>query len=107
MTFQNARTALGLRIGELATRASVNVQTIRYYERRGLLDEPNRTEAGYRIYPPETAQVVRFIKGAQGLGFSLEEVERLLRLRDERVSSCDEVKNLALMKIEAIRSARY
>lgn len=105
MTVRNDRTASyadGLRIGELATRASVNVQTIRYYERRGLLAEPNRTEAGYRIYPPETARVVRFIKRAQGLGFSLEEVERLLGLRDDRVSSCDEVKALALMKIEAI-----
>ena len=91
-----------LRIGEVAGRAGVNVQTLRYYERRGLLSEPQRTAAGYRLYPEDTVQVVRFIKRAQGLGFSLTEIERLLSLRDDRVSSCDEVQALAEAKIAKI-----
>jgi Hg(II)-responsive transcriptional regulator len=102
---QIERTASGapsLRIGELAARASVNVQTIRYYERRGLLAEPHRTPAGYRLFPPEAVRIVRFIKGAQGLGFALEEIERLLQLRHDRVTSCHEVKTLAQAKIEAV-----
>ncbi|NIR46642.1 MAG: MerR family DNA-binding protein [Gemmatimonadetes bacterium] len=91
-----------MQIGELADRARVNVQTIRYYERRGLLAEPERTPSGYRLYAPETIRVVRFIKSAQGLGFSLEEIDHLLELRDSRASSCDEVKELARAKIAAV-----
>ncbi len=70
-----------LRIGEVAAQAGVNVQTLRYYERRGILQEPERTPSGYREYPSETVRVIRFIKRAQDLGFSLEEVEELLDLR--------------------------
>jgi Hg(II)-responsive transcriptional regulator len=91
-----------LRIGEVAERAAVNVQTLRYYERRGLLKEPRRTASGYRLYASETVQLVRFIKRAQGLGFSLEEADRLLGLRDDRVSSCAEAKVLAQVKISEI-----
>ncbi len=91
-----------LQTGEVATAAGVNVQTLRYYERRGLLAEPERTAAGYRRYEPEAVHIVRFIKGAQELGFSLDEIEQLLRLRDDRVSSCEEVQALAEAKIETI-----
>jgi MerR family transcriptional regulator, mercuric resistance operon regulatory protein len=91
-----------LRIGEVAARAGVNVQTLRYYERRGLLAEPERTRSGYRLYPEETVQLVRFIKRAQELGFSLNEIEQLLQLRDDRVSSCEEVQALAEAKIETV-----
>lgn len=94
--------ATRLQIGELADRARVNVQTIRYYERRGLLAEPERTPGGYRLYAPETIQIVRFIKSAQALGFSLEEIDHLLDLRDDRVSSCEEVKALARAKIATV-----
>ncbi len=91
-----------LKIGEVATEADVNVQTLRYYERRGLIPEPQRTRAGYRLYPPETIQLVRFIRRAQELGFSLAEIEQLLELRVDRVSSCEEVQELAEAKIVTI-----
>jgi MerR family mercuric resistance operon transcriptional regulator len=68
----------GLRTGQVAEAAGVNVQTLRYYERRGLLVEPERTLGGHRLYPPETVTVLRVIKAAQRLGFRLEEVADLL-----------------------------
>jgi DNA-binding transcriptional MerR regulator len=68
----------GLRSGELAAAAGVNVQTLRYYERRGLLDEPHRTLGGHRLYPSETVMVLRVIKAAQRLGFTLDDVAELL-----------------------------
>ena len=68
----------GLRTGELAAAAGVNVQTLRYYERRGLLDEPARTLGGHRVYAPETVTVLRVVKAAQRLGFSLDDVAELL-----------------------------
>lgn len=69
-----------MRIGEVAERAGVNVETLRYYERRGLLPEPARSPAGHRAYDDETVRFVRAIKEAQGLGFTLAEIEELLRL---------------------------
>jgi Cu(I)-responsive transcriptional regulator len=68
-------------IGEAAEQAGVNVQTLRYYERRGLLPRTPRRASGYREYAPDAVRVVRFIKRAQELGFSLDEIEELLRLR--------------------------
>lgn len=70
-----------LRIGDLAARAGVSVDALRYYERRGLLHPSGRRASGYREYPPEASGVVHFIKHAQELGFTLGEVEELLRLR--------------------------
>jgi MerR family transcriptional regulator, copper efflux regulator len=71
-------------IGEAAEQAGVNVQTIRYYERRGLLPRPARRASGYRELAPDTVRLVRFIRRAQDLGFSLDEVAELLRLRRTR-----------------------
>jgi DNA-binding transcriptional MerR regulator len=71
-------TDTGLRTGQVAGAAGVTVQTLRYYERRGLLEEPERTLGGHRVYPPETVTVLRVIKAAQRLGFSLDEVADLL-----------------------------
>lgn len=68
----------GLRAGQVAAAAGVNRQTLRYYERRGLLEEPHRTLGGHRLYPEETVTLVRVIKTAQRLGFSLSEVADLL-----------------------------
>lgn len=68
----------GLRSGEVAHAAGLNQQTLRYYERRGLLAEPDRTPGGHRLYPAETVTVLRVIKAAQRLGFSLQEVADLL-----------------------------
>jgi len=93
-----------LRIGQVATRAGVNVQTLRYYERRGLLEEPGRSRAGYREYAPEAVRVIRFVKRAQQLGFTLSEVEELLHLREDRSGSCEEVRAAATAKLEDIDS---
>jgi MerR family mercuric resistance operon transcriptional regulator len=69
----------GLRSGQVARAAGVNQQTLRYYERRGLLAEPGRTLGGHRLYPDEAVTVLRVIKAAQRLGFSLDEVAGLLQ----------------------------
>ncbi|WP_435795146.1 MerR family transcriptional regulator [Nocardia aurea] len=69
----------GMRSGELAAAAGVNAQTLRYYERRGLLAEPDRSLGGHRVYPDQALSVVRVIKAAQRLGFTLDEVADLLR----------------------------
>ena len=89
-----------LRIGEVAGRASVNVQTLRFYERRGLLAEPPRRASGYREYPVESVRRVRFIKRAQVMGFSLEEIKGLLRLRTH--PSCSATRELAVRKVGII-----
>jgi MerR family mercuric resistance operon transcriptional regulator len=68
----------GLRSGQVAAAAGVNLQTLRYYERRGLLAEPARTLGGHRLYPQQTVTVLRVIKAAQRLGFTLDEVAELL-----------------------------
>lgn len=89
-----------LTIGALANAAEVNVETIRYYQRRGLLDEPHKPLGGHRRYPPLAVARVRFIKRAQQLGFTLEEVTGLLRLEDGQ--SCRETRLLAEHKLDMI-----
>lgn len=74
----------GLRSGQVAAAAGVNLQTLRYYERRGIVDEPVRTSGGHRLYPPETVTVLRVVKAAQRLGFSLNEVAELLDTAQHR-----------------------
>jgi MerR family transcriptional regulator, mercuric resistance operon regulatory protein len=71
-----------MRTGEVALQAQVNAQTLRYYERRGLLPEPQRTRSGYRAYTPDAVRVVRFVKRAQQLGFTLDDIEDLLHLSE-------------------------
>ena len=73
-------TQRALTIGRLADAASVGVETIRFYEREGLLEIPERTPGGYRLYPPETAERLAFIRRAKALGFSLAEIRELLGL---------------------------
>lgn len=91
-----------LRTGEVAALAGVNVQTLRYYERRGLITEPERRPSGYREYPAETVRLIRFIKKAQDLGFTLTEVEDLLRLRGDRTTTCVDVRARAQAKVDDI-----
>ena len=74
----------GLRSGQLADAAGVNVQTLRYYERRGLLQRPERTLGGHRLYPPDAVVLLRMIKAAQRLGFTLDEVSELLETGSHR-----------------------
>jgi DNA-binding transcriptional MerR regulator len=76
-----------MRSGEVAAAAGVNQQTLRYYERRGLVTEPDRSPGGHRLYPPETVTVLRVIKTAQRLGFTLDEVAELLAAGTHRHGS--------------------
>ncbi len=80
-----------MRIGEAARGAGVNVQTLRYYERRGLLPAPERKPSGFRAYDAGTVGRVRFIKHAQALGFTLEEIGDLLALRVNARAACGSV----------------
>jgi DNA-binding transcriptional MerR regulator len=79
----------GLRSAQVARAAGVNQQTLRYYERRGLLAEPERSPGGHRLYPPEAVTVLRVIKAAQRLGFSLDEVADLLQTGRHRHGGVD------------------
>jgi DNA-binding transcriptional MerR regulator len=105
-----------MRTTDLATAAGVNPQTLRYYERRGLLPEPERTSSGYRrAYGGNALAVVRFIKRAQRLGFTLSDVEALLDLADGGPDSCEGARALAgeriddlddrISELEAMRAA--
>jgi len=85
-----------MRTHEVADRAGVNAQTLRYYERRGLLAEPPRSPAGYRDYPVSVVGVLRFVKRSQELGFTLVEVEELLSLAEGGPDSCDRARSLAV-----------
>ena len=78
-----------LRSGELANAAGVNLQTLRYYERRGLLAEPRRSPGGHRLYPPDSLTLLRVIKTAQRLGFTLDEVADLVDLGRHRHGSAE------------------
>lgn len=78
-----------MKIGELASACGVNIQTVRYYERRGLLADPRAGVGGYREYAETDAERLRFVKEAQALGFTLKEVEELLALRAGRGSARD------------------
>jgi MerR family mercuric resistance operon transcriptional regulator len=84
-----------VRTRELADRAGVNNETLRYYERRGLLAEPPRTPGGYRDYPASTVGLLLFIKRAQELGFTLDQVDELLHLDAGGPDSCDAARGLA------------
>jgi MerR family mercuric resistance operon transcriptional regulator len=89
-------------IGQLVKKANVNMETIRYYERRGLIPEPPRNESGYRQYSQDDVVRTRFVKSAQRLGFSLKEISELLSLRVEQDMTCGDVKARVEAKIEQI-----
>ena len=91
-----------LTIGELASRAKVNVETVRYYERRSLIPEPPRSESGYRQYPRDAVSRIRFIRRAKALGFYLREISELLSLRVDPDTTCGDVKRRAEAKIAEI-----
>jgi DNA-binding transcriptional MerR regulator len=88
----------GLRTGQVAERARVNIQTLRYYERRGLIAEPVRSIGGHRTYPPDTVYLISAIKAAQRLGFTLDEIADLLEASQRRHRTLD-LKQRALDKI--------
>lgn len=90
-----------MQIGDLAKEAGVSTQTIRFYERRGLLKTPMRTQAGYRSYSDSFVQIVRFIKQSKELGYTLSEIKVLLNLHDSN-GDTSQARTLALTKIENI-----
>jgi MerR family transcriptional regulator, copper efflux regulator len=92
----------GLTIGEVAAQAEVHIETLRYYERRGLVERPPRSASNYRLYPEEAVRRVRFIKRAQELGFSLKDIKELLSLRAAPEAGCHEVRAHADAKIRDI-----
>jgi len=92
----------GLKVGEIAKQAGVNLQTIHYYERRGLLSRPPRTESNYRAYPEDAVRRVLFIKCAQELGFTLKEIKDLLSLRAAPRTRCADVRHRAEAKVQNI-----
>ncbi|MEV0453814.1 MerR family transcriptional regulator [Catellatospora methionotrophica] len=96
----------GLRSGELADAAGVNLQTLRYYERRGLLAEPRRSPGGHRLYPAEALTVLRVIKTAQRLGFTLDEAAELVDLGAHRHGRRRDtsLQNLAAAKLAEIEA---
>lgn len=94
-----------LTIGKVARLADVGVETVRFYEREGLIAQPLRRPSGYRQYPEDTVKRLRFIRRAKGLGFTLKEIKELLELRVDVASTatCNQVRNLAEEKIADVR----
>lgn len=89
-----------LTIGRLAKTADINVETIRYYQRIGLIEQPDKPITGYRVYPKETLNRIHFIKRAQSLGFSLNEIRQLLDMTD---GQCDTAAQIGQDKLRLIR----
>ena len=94
---------MALTIGKLSKATAVKVETIRYYERIGLLGTPSRTDAGYRTFSERDAARLRFIKRGRELGFSLEEIRTLIELADQPGRSCGEVDRLVLEHLAEVR----
>lgn len=93
-----------LTIGKVAKRAGVNIQTVRYYERRGLLIPDGHKDSGYRLYTGEAIEKIRFIKNAQALGFTLEEIEGLIGLQVSHRARCGQVKARAEAKLRDVNA---
>jgi len=91
-------------IGQVAKQSGISVETIRYYEREGLLEEPERKESGYRQYQQEAIIRLSFIQQAKELGFSLKEVAELLSIKADNKKLCNEVKQLAREKLDNIEN---
>lgn len=89
-------------IGRLAAAANVNVETVRFYQRSGLIEEPARPHRGYRTYGEDDVRRIRFIKRAQLLGFTLDEIASLLKLEGAR--TCSDTRNLAAIKLAMVEA---
>lgn len=95
-----------MRIGELARQAGVDVQTVRYYEREGLLEAPARTASGYRAYGPEHLERLNFVRHCRSLDMPLAEIRRLIELSTHQAVSCDEVNALVRAHLSRVRAKR-
>ena len=93
-----------LTIGRLAALSGVNLETVRYYERIGLMPEPGRSDGGHRSYEPEHRQRLKFIRRARDLGFSIDEIRALLDLATSGHRSCEEVRPIAAAHLADVRA---
>lgn len=91
-------------IGKVSEQSGIGVETVRFYEKSGLIDDPTRTESGYRQFPPSTVIRIRFIKRAKELGFTLREIKELLNLRLDPMTTCGDVRLMAEEKLENVRA---
>ena len=91
-----------LTVGKVAKATGITVEAIRFYEKRGLLNEVGRTASGYRQYPPETVKRIRFIQHAKDAGFTLGEIGELLRLRQSKRDSCVRIRDRANNKLRDV-----
>lgn len=91
-----------MKIGEVSKRSNIGIETLRFYERSGLLDKPARTASGYRIYGSKVLERLTFIKRAQILGFSLEEIKRIIDEKRAGHSPCAEVRNLVRLRLREL-----
>jgi len=91
-----------LNIGQVAKQTGVTVETVRFYEKHGLIAAPQRSDSGYRQYPPETVKRVQFIQHAKEVGFTLKDIGELLALRREPGTTCTDIKLRATQKIEEV-----
>jgi len=96
----------GLTRGQLAQRAQINLETVRFYEQEGLLSPPSRTASGYRIFEESAVNRLAFVKRAKTLGFSLEEIRELLVIHDEHADACVEVRDLVQNKLVIVRDKK-
>ena len=95
-----------MRIGDLARQAGVDVQTVRYYEREGLLEAPARTASGYRAYGPQHVERLNLVRHCRSLDMPLAEIKRLIDLSEDVSVSCDEVDSLVRRHLEKVRAKR-
>ncbi len=92
-----------LTIGAVAREAGVGVETIRFYERRGLIEQPLKPQRSVRVYAPEQVKRIKFIRQAQQIGFSLREIQELLSLRADPAADCSVVRSQAVAKLEEVK----
>src|SRR6188472_1890127 len=95
----DAMTLGEMKIGEVARRSGVSIETLRFYEKSGLLDRPGRTYSGYRVYGADVLDRISFIKQAQVLGFTLNEIARLIEHKRKRESPCEEVREIVQTRL--------
>ena len=101
----SSKTTTTYQIGELASRSGVTPDTLRYYERLGLLVEPRRTTGGFRVYPSQTLDRLRFIKQAQALGLTLHEIRDLVTYQDQGgLTRCRQVRDLLRTKLAELQA---
>ena len=92
-----------VKIGEVARETGLSVDTIRFYEKEGLLKRPTRTEGGFRLFGQRDIDALKFIRNAQELGFALQEVRELLFLQGDGIESCEHVRELLEQKVGSVR----